>query len=565
MNTPTTGPVMQTVDKKRSKNIVIGGEPLELSHINDVGLGTGRVRLTDDQDRLQRLQSAAALVQRAVDEGWPVYGITTGFGGMANVPVSSELAAASQNNLLTFLATGAGAAIDRRHVRSAMALRAHVLMQGRSGVRYEIIERLVHFLNADATPVVRELGSIGASGDLVPLATIARAVTGNSRRVSIQLADRVVDGQTALQELGLKPIDLRPKEGLAMVNGTSFSSAIAANCIGEARTLMAIAMAAQSMMLRALNVQTEPFEEFVHQCKPHPGQLWVARMMLRLLQADNVSSNGAQRNGKAGDVQDRYSLRCLPQYMGPIAEGLARIAKVVETEMNSISDNPLVDTDAGRFYQSGNFLGQYIGMAMDDLRRYIGLMAKHLDVQIASLVAPEFSRGLPMSLRGNDQLAYNMGLKGLQITGNSIMPMLTYLGNSLVEHFPTHAEQFNQNINGLSWGSANLAWKSIELFRHYLSVAVIFSVQALDLRAQSAWGHFDGRASLGPITQPIYEAIYAAMNCQPGKTRPFLFDDSDQWLEEKLDALYHNIGSDDSIVHTVSPILGSFERSHLGS
>ena len=221
-------------------------------------------------------------------------------------------------------------------------------------------------------------------------------------------------------------------------------------------------------------------------------------------------------NGKVVHVQDRYSLRCLPQYMGPIVEGIARIRKVVETEMNSVSDNPLIDVENNRFYQSGNFLGQYVGIAMDDLRRYIGLMAKHLDVQIATLVAPEFNNGLPASLRGNEQLSYNMGLKGLQITGNSIMPLLTYYGNPIVEHFPTHAEQFNQNINGLSWGSANLAWKSVELFQHYLSVAMIFAVQALDLRAKSNLGHYDGRGMLGSLAVPLYEAVCDAMNCSPG-------------------------------------------------
>ncbi len=171
--------------------------------------------------------------------------------------------------------------------------------------------------------------------------------------------------------------------------------------------------------------------------------------------------------------------------MGPIVEGMARVSQVVEREMNSVTDNPLVDGQHERFYQSGNFLGQYIGIAMDDLRRFLGLLAKHLDVQIARLVAPEFNHGLPASLHGNGDLSFNMGLKGLQITGNSIMPLLTYYGNPLVEHFPTHAEQFNQNINGLSWGSANLASQCVELFTHYTSVALIFAVQAVDLRATS--------------------------------------------------------------------------------
>ncbi len=477
---------------------------------------------------------------------------------MAEKPIPGELAAASQNNLLSFLATGAGRVIDRRHVRAAMLLRANVLLRGCSGVRLEIIERLIRFLQVDAIPVVRELGSIGASGDLVPLSTIARAITGQTEFVNIQFGHRLVDGQTVLQELGLEPLELLPKEGLAIVNGTSFSSAIAANAIYESQNLMALAIGAQALMLRALLVHESPFEAFVHQCKPHPGQVWVAQITKRLL-----TEGREQSNGQPDQVQDRYSLRCLPQYLGPIVEGIARINQVVETEMNSISDNPLIDPQTGKFYQSGNFLGQYIGIAMDDLRRYIGLMAKHLDVQIASLVSPEFSGGLTASLRGNDQLSYNMGLKGLQITGNSIMPLLTYYGNPIVEHFPTHAEQFNQNINGLSWGSANLAWNSVELFQQYMSVALIFAVQALDIRAKSSFGHYDGRVMLGDVAEPLYSAVCRVLEWTPGKSKPLLFNDADRWLEQDVVALQQNIRREGSLVDAVRPILDAFDESFL--
>lgn len=537
-----------------SNKFEIDGSALHLADVAKFASARGVACCTDSTIR-DRMQASVDLVTEAVGRDEEIYGVTTGFGGMAGVSVDQDLTVASQNNLLSFLATGAGDEINRRHTRAAMLLRANVLSQGCSGVRFEIVERLLKFLAADATPVVRELGSIGASGDLVPLSVIGRAITGVNDFVRVRIGDRLVSGGEALSSLKLDPVKLRPKEGLAIVNGTSFSSAIAANATFETRHLMGLTMAVQAMMLQALQVQEDPFDDFVHQMKPHPGQVWSARMMKRLL-----TEGRTHRNGKPVSVQDRYSLRCFPQYMGSIVEGIARVESVVETEMNAVSDNPLINVKEGRFCQSGNFLGQYLGVAMDDLRRFIGLMAKHLDVQIATLVAPEFNNGLPASLRGNDDVPYNMGLKGLQITGNSIMPMLTWAGNPITEHFPTHAEQFNQNINGLSWGSANLAWKSVGLFRHYLSVATIFAVQALDLRAKSLLNHYDGRALIGTHLVAVYDAACQAMQTDADAARPLLFNDSDVWLEQHLARINHNIEQHGDLLQAVEPILESFVK-----
>ena len=247
--------------------------------------------------------------------------------------------------------------------------------------------------------------------------------------------------------------------------------------------------------------------------------------------------------------------------MGSVVESMARICQTVTTEMNGVSDNPLIDTDHNTFCQSGNFLGQYVALAMDDLRNHIGLMAKHLDVQIATLVTPEFSKGLPPSLQGNPDLPYNMGLKGLQITGNSIMPMLSWYGNPIVAHYPTHAEQFNQNINGLSWSSANLAWKSVGLFQKYLATSLIFAIQAIDLRAKSTLGHCDGRKLLSSLTVPLYNRVYEITDQNPGQHKPLVFDDSDQWLEQWLLRLSADLEQDTGIAECLSPIMKSFEET----
>lgn len=553
---PAHSTIVLLVSKSDSQSLPfpVSGQPLSIDPVARVSRrhGPSKIRLSESLPK--RMQASVDLVAKAVQQNQSIYGVTTGFGGMAAVTVDPEQAAASQTNLLAFLSTAAGQPIDRRHTRAAMILRANVLARGCSGIRYEFVERLIRFVNADATPVVREHGSIGASGDLVPLSVIARSITGTSGTAEVQIGDRRMGHHEAMAQLQMDPIQLQPKEGLALVNGTSFSSAIAANCVSEAKPLMALAMAAHAMMMQALMVHTDPFEKFVHDIKPHPGQRWSAMMMQRLLKEGQT-----QPEQNAEQIQDRYSMRCLPQYMGAIVEGLARISHTVETEMNAVSDNPLIDVEHERFYQSGNFLGQYIGVAMDDLRRDIGLMAKHLDVQIATLVAPEFNGGLPASLRGNEAVPYNMGLKGLQITGNSIMPLLTWYGNPIVNHYPTHAEQFNQNINGLSWSSANLAWKSVETFQHYISVALIMSVQALDLRAQSVLGHSDGRALLGSLAVPVYEAVCESCDVKPTERRPFVFDDSEGQLEIYLSKLAANLVHRESLVDSVSEILTSFD------
>ena len=541
--------------------IELDGEPLSIGQVQAVGRGTLRVSVTSDATVLKRMREAAFAVHCAVEEGEQVYGVTTGFGSMAHVTVPKQLAALSQTNLLSFLAAGVGRPLDRRHVRAAMVLRANMLLRGHSGVRLEIVERLTRFLEADAVPLVRELGSIGASGDLVPLATIARAITGQGAACRVEWEGREIDNSAALAQLGLEPLELLPKEALAIVNGTSFSTAIAANAIFEATSLLALTLALHAIKLRALCAHEEPFDAFVHNCKPHPGQVWTARVMRRAL-FEGTSNTVVDRGHD--HLQDRYSLRCLPQYLGPIAEGIARVAASVMTEMNSVSDNPLIDPERERFFQSGNFLGQYVGMGMDEMRRYLGLMAKHVDVQIAQLVSPEFNHGLPPSLTGNPDISYNMGLKGLQIAGNSIMPLLTYFGNPLVEHFPTHAEQYNQNVNSLSWGAANLAWNSVELYQQYAAIAALFAVQAADLRANLQLGHYDGRALLGTLTEPLYAAVYDAVGAVPGDGTPLIWNDTNQSLEEYSTSLADNIADHGSVIDAVQPFVEMFDEANLG-
>jgi phenylalanine ammonia-lyase len=202
--------------------------------------------------------------------------------------------------------------------------------------------------------------------------------------------------------------------------------------------------------------------------------------------------------------------------------------------MNATTDNPLIDAETSDIYYGGNFLAQYVGVAMDQLRYHMGLIAKHLDVQIAQLVAPEFNDGLAPSLVGNPERRVNMGLKGLQIASNSIMPLVTFLGNSLVDRYPTHAEQFNQNINSQAFGSANLARQSLELLRQLVSISLLFGVQAVDLRTHTVAGHYDARRLLSPTLLPLYMAVREVTSTPPSEKRPWLWNDNERTLDRDV-------------------------------
>jgi phenylalanine ammonia-lyase len=232
---------------------------------------------------------------------------------------------------------------------------------------------------------------------------------------------------------------------------------------------------------------------------------------------------------------------CLPQYLGPVVDGIARAGEQIEVEMNSTTDNPLVDAEGGSILYGGNFLAQYVGVAMDGLRYHLGLVAKHLDVQIALLVAPEFSNGLPPSLVGNRERRVNMGLKGLQIVADSIMPLLTFHGGSLVDRFPTRAEQFNQNVNSQAFGSANLARRSVELLRQLVSISLLFGVQAVDLRAHALAGHYDARRLLSPALVPLYCRLRELTGSPPRAERPWLWNDDERSLDGDIAAVCGDI------------------------
>jgi phenylalanine ammonia-lyase len=561
----TTGIATSAPQRRGAGATAIRGGGLTITDIARVARG-GQVALTLDPRAAARVEASSRFIRSAVEADTPIYGVTTCFGGMADRVISKDTAAELQRNLVWSHKAGTGERLPVEDVRAAMLLRANALAAGISGVRLEIIERLETFLNEGVTPHVREFGSIGASGDLVPLAYIAGCLTGLAPDFTVDFRGQETDCVTALGRLGLEPLDLLPKEGLALMNGTSVMAGVAANCVARARVMVALAMGAHALLIQAMQGALQSFHPFIHAHKPHPGQLWAAEQMLELLWGSRLTQNDldGHRSHRAGKLlQDRYSIRCLPQFLGPVVDGVATIGQQVRIEANSVTDNPLIDAPHEAVYHCGNFLGQYIGVGMDQLRYHVGMLAKHLDSQIAMAVATEFSQGLTPSLVGNPEREVNVGLKPLQLTANSIMPMLGFYGNSLADRFPTHAEQFNQNINSLGFGSANLARRSLDILEQYLAIALLFGVQAADLQTRAMLGHYDAGAALSPASGRLYQAVLNVTGRPASKERPFLWNDNEQFLDAHVAAVAGDIRTGGETVAAVRGMTASLEHGEL--
>jgi phenylalanine ammonia-lyase len=536
--------------------ITIDGQNLTLEAIRAVAQGA-KVALTDDPAILARIEKSRQVIAGGVERGEQIYGVTTLFGGMADQYVGPDLLADVQRIAVWQHKSTTGPRLPAEDVRAAMLLRANSFVKGASGVRREIIERYLAFLNAGAHPHVHQRGSIGASGDLVPLSYIGGAVIGLDPAFLVDLGGETLDAHSALSRIGLEPLTLQPKEGLALNNGTGACTGVAANATARALDLASLALGIHALYAQAMLSTDQSFDPFIHAMKPHPGQIWVARQMGRLVAGSKVirSEAAGGRSHRMGKlIQDRYSLRCLPQYLGPVVDGIATAARQIETEANCANDNPLIDPDTGEIFHTGNFLAQYTGVAMDGLRYHVGLIAKHIDAQIALLMTPEFSYGLSPSLVGNMEAGINVGLKSLQIGGNSMMPLMSFYGQSIVDRFPTHAEQFNQNVNSQAMNAANLARETVDVLEHYLAAALMIGVQAVELRAKLVADSYDAREILSEATKPLYLAARKAAGGTPDASRPLHWDDLDGFIQPKVEGILADVAAGGAIMHAVADV-----------
>jgi histidine ammonia-lyase len=408
-------------------------------------------------------------VEKIVLEGLTVYGVTTGFGKFSEVTVSREDCNALQKNIIMSHAGGVGEPLPREAVRAMMLLRANSLAKGYSGVRLEVVQLLLDMLNLGIHPVVPRKGSVGASGDLVPLAHIALAMIGLGK---VEYRGRVIPAEEAFKLNRLKPVTLAAKEGLALINGTQYMSALGCLATAEALELLKAASIAAAMTFEAMEGIPSAFDPRVHEVRPHAGQKSCALVMRRLLEGSDLFTRTKQKR-----VQDAYTLRCIPQVHGASLDAVRHVKDILETEINSATDNPLVFPEAGCVISGGNFHGQPLALALDYLAMAVSELGSIAERRLERLVNPALNGGLPPFLTRNGGL--NSGMMILQYVAAALASENKIFAHpASVDSIPTSANQEDH----VSMGSvaALKAGTVVENVSWIVSAEMMAAAQALD-------------------------------------------------------------------------------------
>jgi histidine ammonia-lyase len=412
------------------------------------------------------------VIEQVVASGDTVYGVTTGFGDLADVRISPEQTATLQRNLVRSHAAGAGEPLPEEVVRAMLVLRANALAVGLSGIRPEVVDLLVALLNAGIHPVVPSRGSVGASGDLAPLAHLALVLIGEGEAT---VGGATLPGAEALAAAGLQPVELEAKEGLALLNGTQLMGAIGALALTDAGALCRTADVTGAMSLEAMLGTSTAFDDSLIWARPHPGQL-ASAARLRGLLAD--SEIGASHRSSPHKVQDPYSLRCMPQVHGAVADALTPLDDALAVELNAATDNPLVFPD-GRVVSGGNFHGEPLALALDHARLALTALATISERRTARLLDARLS-GLPAFLASEPGI--ESGLMLAQYTAAAAVNELkTTAHPAAADTIPTSANQEDHVSMGAT--SALLLREAVALTTTVLAAEALSAARGLDLRA----------------------------------------------------------------------------------
>ena len=469
------------------KTVLIDGKNLTLQDVANVVRNGYVVELT--QEAKQEIIKSREYVERLVEEGRVVYGITTGFGEFSKVSIAKDETECLQRNLIVSHACGVGRHLPAESVRAVMLLRINALSQGFSGIRLETVQTLVDMLNAGVIPVIPEKGSLGASGDLAPLSHMVLPMLGLGEAY---LHGELLSGAEAMKRAGVTPITLTSKEGLALINGTQVMTGVGALTVYDALNLLKVCDIAAAMVAEAQNGVTDAYMQDIHRIRPHQGQMDTAANMLRLL-------DGSERTTKSGQVrvQDAYSLRCVPQIHGASKDAIRYVDSKVAIEMNSVTDNPIILAEKDMAVSGGNFHGQPVALSFDFLGIALAELANVSERRIERLVNPSLS-GLPAFL--TQQGGLHSGFMIAQYSAASLVSENKVLAHpASVDSIPSSAGQEDH----VSMGTI-AARKAREIYfntSRVLAIELVAAAQAIDLSP-----HSQGK-KLGKGTQAAYDII----------------------------------------------------------
>ncbi len=397
--------------KKHQRTVHFDQSRLTIKDVIEIAYRKSRASLSDDPTFRAAITRGADFLDRLLREDGTIYGVTTGYGDSCTVTVPANLVDELPHHLYTYHGCGLGAYFTPEQTRAVMAVRLASLCKGYSGVSFGLLEQIVRLLDADLLPLIPSEGSVGASGDLTPLSYLAAVLCGE-REV---LRDGVqITAAQALNDAGITPLRLRPKEGLAIMNGTAAMTALACLAYDRAEYLTQLCTRITAMASFALDGNAHHFDETLFSVKPHAGMQQVASWLRQDLQCEQT-----ERNDKR--LQDRYSIRCAPHVIGVLADALPFFRQSIENELNSANDNPIIDGEGERVLHGGHFYGGHIAFAMDGMKNAVANLADLLDRQMALLVDSRYNHGLPANLSGMEgpRAAINHGLKALQISSSA--------------------------------------------------------------------------------------------------------------------------------------------------
>jgi histidine ammonia-lyase len=446
------------------------GEPLSITAVVEVATEGARVELPDAVR--ERVAACRAVVEDHLGPDKPLhYGINTGFGALAEVRIDDNQIRQLQHNLVRSHSCGVGSPLSESVVRAIMLLRAQVLALGYSGCRPDVIQQIVEFLNHGIHPVILEKGSVGASGDLAPLAHLALGLTGEGM-VTYKGAE--ITAQNALDSTGLSGLMLQAKEGLCLINGTQAMTGMGVLLLARAEQLGKSCDLIGAMTVEALTDSRTAFDPAIHALRPYPGQQASAANLFALLNGSEIMDSHVD----CGRVQDPYSLRCMPQVHGATRDSLQYLRKVLEVEINAVTDNPLVFAD-GRILSGGNFHGQPVAIALDLAAIGIAELANISERRIEQLVNPALSSGLPAFLAPN--VGLNSGFMIAQVTAASLVSGNKRLAvPASVDSIPSSANREDHVSMGMH--SAVKAFEVLENVETVLAIELMCAGQGIDLR-----------------------------------------------------------------------------------